>query len=135
MQRYDIIVVKDKYKEPYMDLTSFAVLNRVEKEFEVVNGLKIKMHTLSVLQQQAALSQLPTSPLGQDPALRAVVLQQALLIYALDSVNGEKISLEDATKFIQNLQAPIFNEIYNCYDTMAQEQDTTLTELKKKVAK
>jgi len=115
-----------------MDLTNFASLNRVEKEFEVVNGLKIKMHTLSVLQQQAALSQLPTSPLGQDPALRAVVLQQALLIYALDSVNGEKISLEDATKFIQNLQAPIFNEIYNCYDAMAQEQDTTLTELKKK---
>jgi hypothetical protein len=118
-----------------MDLTSFSSLNRVEKEFEVVNGLKIKMHTLSVVQQQSALSQLPTSPLGQDAALRAIVLQQALLIYAIDTINGEKLELPKVTEFVQNLQAPIFNEIYNCYDQMAQEQDSTLSELKKKVAK
>jgi hypothetical protein len=117
-----------------MDLQNFASLGRIQKEFDVINGLKVKMHTLSVLQQQSALSQLPTSPLGQDPALRAVVLQQALLIYALDELNGEKITLEDSTKFIQNLQAPIFNEIYNCYDVMAQEQDKTLVELKKKLS-
>lgn len=116
-----------------MDLTSFATLNRVAKEFEVVNGLKISLHTLSVLQQQQALSELPTSPLGQDPALRAVVLQQALLVYALDSINGAKVSLQEAKDFIQNLQAPIFNEIYNCYDLLAQEQDKTLVELKKKL--
>lgn len=116
-----------------MELQNFALLNRVEKEFDVVNGLKIKMHTLSVLQQQQALSELPTSPLGQDPALRAVVLQQALLVYALDSINGEKIDLQKAKDFIQNLQAPIFNEIYNCYDIMAQEQDSTLQTLKKKL--
>jgi hypothetical protein len=113
-----------------MDLTSFAVLNRVEKEFEVVNGLKIKMHTLSVLQQQQALAELPTSPLGQDPALRAVVLQQALLVYALDTINGNKVTLQEAKDFIQNLQAPIFNEIYNCYDQLAQEQDRILVDLK-----
>ena len=117
-----------------MDLKSFSSLNRVEKEFDVVNGLKVSMHTLSVLQQQQALAELPASPVGQDPALRAVVLQQALLIYALDSVNGSKVSLQEAKDFIQSLQAPIFNEIYNCYDQMAQEQDVTLTELKKKLS-
>lgn len=115
-----------------MDLTNFKSLGLVSKEFEIVNGLKISMHTLSVLQQQQALSELPTSPLGQDAALRAVVLQQALLVYALDTLNGEKITLPQAKEFIQNLQAPIFNEIYNCYDEMAQTQDITLLELKKK---
>lgn len=115
-----------------MDLKSFSSLGLIQKEFEIVTGLKIKMHTLSVMQQQAALSQLPNSPLGQDPALRAVVLQQALLIYALDELNDDKIDLPKATEFIQNLQAPIFNEIYNCYDLMAQEQDSILSELKKK---
>jgi hypothetical protein len=116
-----------------MDLTSFASLNRIAKEFDVVNGLKISLHTLSVLQQQQALSELPTSPLGQDPAFRAVILQQALLIYAIDSINGKPATVQEAKEFIQNLQAPIFNEIYNCYDMMAQEQDKTLEELKKKV--
>jgi len=116
-----------------MDLKSFSSLNRVEREFEVVNGLKISMHTLSVLQQQQALAELPTSPLGSDAALRAVILQQALIIYAIDSINGEKVDIKFIKEFIQNLQAPIFNEIYNCYDVIAQEQDKTLEELKKKV--
>lgn len=118
-----------------MDLKSFSTLNRVEREFDVVNGLKISMHTLSVLQQQQALAELPTSPLGTtDPALRAVILQQALLIYAIDSINGEKVDVQKVKDFIQNLQAPIFNVIYNCYDQLAQEQDKTLEELKKKVS-
>jgi hypothetical protein len=117
-----------------MDLKSFSSLNRIEREFEIVNGLKVSLHTLSVLQQQQALAELPTSPAGQDPALRAVILQQALLIYALDSLNGKAITVQEAKDFIQNLQAPIFNEIYNCYDVLAQEQDTTLIELKKKLS-
>ncbi len=116
-----------------MDLKSFSNLNKIEREFDVVTGLKVSMHTLSVLQQQQALAEIPTSPVGTDTALRAVILQQALLIYALDSINGEKVDLQTAKKFIQDLQAPIFNEIYNCYDLMAQEQDKTLTELKKKL--
>jgi hypothetical protein len=126
--------VKDKYKEFQMDLKSFSALNRVEKEFDVVNGLKISMHTLSVLQQQQALAELPPSTLAMDTALRAVILQQALLIYAIDTINGAKVTTQEAKGFIQDLQAPIFNAIYNCYDLMAQEQDQTLEELKKKVS-
>jgi hypothetical protein len=117
-----------------MDLKSFSALNRVEKEFDVVNGLKLSMHTLSVLQQQQALSELPTSQLSMDNALRAVILQQALLIYAIDSINGQKVTIQESKEFIQNLQAPIFNAVYNCYDLMAQEQDKTLEELKKKLS-
>lgn len=117
-----------------MDLKNFSSLGRIEKEFEISGSFKISMHTLSVLQQQQALSELPTSPLGQDPALRAVILQQALLVYALDILNGNKVTLQEAKEFIQNLQAPIFNEIYNCYDQMAQEQDSIIVELGKKKA-
>jgi len=116
-----------------MDLKSFSSLNRVEREFDIVDGLKISMHTLSVLQQQQALSELPPAPLGTDNALRAVILQQALLIYALDTINGEKVTTQFAKDFIQGLQSPIFNEIYNCYNLMAEEQDKTLEALKKKV--
>lgn len=115
-----------------MDLKSFSALNKIEKEFDIVKDLKVSMHTLSVLQQQQALSELVSSPAGQDPALRTVVLQQALLVYALDTINGIKVTLQEAKDFIQNLQAPIFNEIYNCYDQMAQEQDAILDALKKK---
>ena len=117
-----------------MDLKSFSALNRVEKDFDVVNGLKVKMHTLSVLQQQQALAELPISPVGMDTALRAVILQQALLIYAIDEINGQKANPQETKEFVQNLQAPIFNALYNCYDQLAQEQDATLEELKKKVS-
>lgn len=116
-----------------MDLKNFASLGLISKEFDIVKDLKVSMHTLSVLQQQQALGELIISPAGQDAALRAVVLQQALLVYALDTINSTKITLQEAKDFIQNLQAPIFNEIYNCYDQMAIEQDATLTELKKKL--
>jgi hypothetical protein len=115
-----------------MDLKSFSSLARIAKEFEILKDLKVSMHTLSVLEQQNALSEVPVSPVGTDNAFRAVVLQQALLIYALDTINSEKVTKEQAKEFIQHLQAPIFNEIYNCYDLMAQEQDPVLAELKKK---
>lgn len=114
-----------------MELKSFSSLNRIEKEFDVVTGLKISMHTLSVLQQQQALAELPTSPVGSDVALRTVILKQALLIYAIDTINGDKVTIQQAKDFIQGLQAPIFNEIYDCYDLMVQEQDKTLEDLKK----
>jgi hypothetical protein len=117
-----------------MDLKSFSAMNRVEKEFEVVPGLKISMHTLSVLQQQQTLAELPSSTLAMDTALRAVILQQALLVYAIDSINGQKVTVQEVKDFVQNLQAPIFNAICNCYDLMIQEQDKTLEELKKKVS-
>jgi hypothetical protein len=116
-----------------MELKSFSSLGRIEKEFEVLDGLKLSMHTLSVLQQQQTLAEIPAATLGTDQALRTFVLQQALLVYAIDSINGEKVTLEQAKQFIQSLQAPVFNEIYNCYDLMAQEQDSTLVALKKKV--
>ena len=115
-----------------MDLKSFGSLNRVAKEFEIVNGLKVSMHTLSVLQQQQALAEAPASVTESATPLRILILQQALLIYALDTINGEKVDLQTAKDFIQNLQAPIFNEISSHYDTMVQEQDNTLIELKKK---
>ena len=117
-----------------MDLKSFSALNRVEKEFDVLNNLKVKMHTLSVLQQQQALSELPASPLGIDTGLRTVILQQALLIYAIDEINGKPVTSQEAKEFVQNLQAPIFNALVNCYDELAVEQDKTLEELKKKVS-
>lgn len=116
-----------------MDLKSFSSLNKVEKEFEIVQGLKISMHTLSVVQQQQALAELPVAPLGTDSALRTIIMQQALLIYAIDTINSEKVDLPTVKKFIQELQAPIFNEIANCYGLMAEEQDKSLEALKKKL--
>lgn len=117
-----------------MELKSFSALNRVEREFDVFTGLKVKMHTLSVLQQQQALAELPPSPLGMDNGLRTVILQQALLVYAIDAINGEKVTLQQTKDVIQNLQAPVFNALVNCYDELAQEQDKILEELKKKVS-
>lgn len=115
-----------------MDLKSLHNLGRVAKEFEIVKGLNVSLHTLSAMEQQKALAELPTSATGIDPAHRTVILQSALLIYALDTINGEKATLEQAKEFILGLQAPLFNEIYNSYDLIAREQDAAVEALKKK---
>lgn len=117
-----------------MDLKSLHSLGKISREFSIFDGLKVSLHTLSAVEQQRALAELPSASANTDPALRTVILQQALLIYALDSVNGEKVSIAEAKDAVMGLQAPIFNEIYNCYDVLAQEQDAAVEELKKKLS-
>lgn len=115
-----------------MDLKSLHSLGRIEREFQIVKDLKVVLHTLSAVEQQQALAELPNTASSTDVIHRTVILQASLLIYALTSVNDEKMDLQKSKEFIQGLQSPIFNEIYNCYETIAQEQDKTVEELKKK---
>ena len=114
-----------------MDLKSLSQLGRIEKEFELAPGVKIKLHTLSVMDQQKALLDIPEG-VAQDESARFLQMQQAILVYATDSVNDEKLTLEQAKELYSGIQYPVLIELFNRYLEAAGEQSKILEELKKK---
>ena len=113
-----------------MKLDELSKLGRLETEFEVVKGLKVKLHTLSMSEQHRALTSVPVTL--NDATGQFHHLQRALLVEATESVNDEKPSKEELTKFYSDLQESIFQEIASKYTTLLQDSNTTLEELKKK---
>lgn len=112
------------------DFTALAKLGRVEKEIEVTEGLKVKVHTLSLSEQQRALSRIPTSV--ENEISRLSFLQQSILSEATDEVNGEVISKKDAEQLYSDLQFTLVSKIFTEYSLITEEQDKVLEELKKK---
>lgn len=113
-----------------MDFTNFGSLGRIEKEFILNSTLRVKLHTLSALESQKALAELPSS-LNSDVAHRNIVLQLSYLIYSTSEINGTKVSLDESKAFYYALQAPVFNEIYSYLDALLQESQVTVEALKK----
>ena len=112
-------------------LDELAQLGRLEKEFEIVKGLKIKLHTLSMQEQNIALKSVPASL--TDPSAMFHHLQKALLIQATDLVNGEKATAEELEKLYNDLQESIFQEISGAYISLRDDANKVLEELKKKI--
>ena len=112
-----------------VDIASLAKLGRVEKEIVINKELKIKVHTLSALEQQAALASVPQE--SSSEFARLSLLQHSVLVQATDEVNGEKISKEQASKLFRELQASLVSDIFTQHSMLTQEQDKVLEELKK----
>lgn len=113
-----------------VDIESLAKLGRVEKEIEVNKGLKIKIHTLSALEQQTALTSVPQD--APSEFARLSHLQHAVLVQAVEEVNGEKISKDQSKKLFGALQASLVSDIFTQHSLLSKEQDAVLEELKKK---
>ena len=113
-----------------LELDSLTKLGRVESEFEVVKGLKITLHTLSMEAQHRALTSVPATL--NDATGQFHHLQRALLVEATELVNDVKATKEELVKFYSELQESIFQEIASHYTTLLQSQNEILDSLKKK---
>jgi hypothetical protein len=113
-----------------MQLAELANLGKIELEFEVVKGLKVKLHTLSMSEQDRALKSIPATL--NDATGQFHHLQKALLVEATESVNGEKLSKTDLDKLYSDMQESLFQEIAAQYTTLLQSQNEVMNELKKK---
>lgn len=113
-----------------MDLKSLAQLGRIEKEVEVNKELRVKLHTLSTIEQQVALSSVPETI--ENVTARFTFLQVSVLTQATDAVNGEAITKDQAKEFYDNMQYNILSEIFTAYSDVAGEQSKVMEELKKK---
>lgn len=113
-----------------MDIKSLAQLGRIEKEVEVNKELRVKLHTLSALEQQAALSSVPENV--ENVAARFAMLQVSVLSQATDAINGEAITKDQAKELYTNMQYSILSDIFTAYSDMSNDQTQVMEELKKK---
>ena len=114
-----------------MDLKALSQLGRLEKEFEINDQLKVKLHTPSNGEQQSIL--LTATVESNDALLRYVRLQVSTLVYATTEINGQKYPVNELQDFYSNLQHAVLNQIYDKYSELADEQGNTLESLKKKI--
>ena len=113
-----------------MDIKTLSQLGRVEKEIELNKELRVKLHTLSALEQQTALSSVPENI--ENVAARFAMLQVSVLTQAVDSINGEAISKDQAKELFNTMQYSILSDLFTAYSEMSNEQTQVMEELKKK---
>lgn len=112
-----------------MSIASLAQLGRIEKEIEINSQLKVKLHTLSVAEQQKALAEIPESA---DAMSKFAHMQIASLVYATSEINGLKATPEELHAFYLELQHSILADVFNQYLSLTEDQNKQLEELKKK---
>jgi hypothetical protein len=113
-----------------MDLNALAQLGKVEREIVLNDKLTVKVHTLSVAEQQRALASMPTGI--EDDATKFSYFQEAMLVHATDTINGEVVDKVTLAKFYKDLQYPLLTALFSQYLELSQEQGKVLDELKKK---
>jgi len=111
------------------DLRSLTQLGRVEKEIEI-GSFKVKLHTLTVADQQKAL--LSISEEIKDDTARLFQMQKAILVYATDSINGEVVEKDKLHELYNELQPVVLSNLFSGYLELVDEQSKILDELKKK---
>lgn len=112
-----------------LKIDELSKLGKVESEFEVVKGLKIKLHTLSMEAQHRALTSVPATL--DDATGQFHHLQRALLVEATELINDEKPSKEELVKFYSEIQESVFQSIAERYTSLLQTQNEVTEELKK----
>jgi len=111
-----------------MDLTNLGQLGRVEEEKEVVKGFKVKLHTLSV-EEQEALSGIATTT--EEVLKNFPAIQIKCLVIATSSINGEALDKGQLEKTYRSLQYGVLNAVYNFYTEVSEKQLKVIDELKK----
>lgn len=112
-----------------MDLSALTQLGRVEKEIELSKDWKIRLHTLSVVEQQQALRTLPQDV--EDDLTKLTYLQMAMLISATDTINGEKVTKEELKKLYSDMQNNVLASLFSRYLEINADQNKIIDELKK----
>ena len=112
-----------------MDLKALIQLGRVEKEVNI-GSFKIKIHTLTVADQQKAL--LSISEEIKDDSAKLLQMQKAILVYATDSINGEVVEKDKLQEVYNELQPAVLSNLFSNYLELVDAQSKILDELKKK---
>ncbi len=111
-----------------MDLTNLGQLGRIEEEREVVKGFKVKLHTLSV-EEQEALSGVASST--EEILKNYPAIQIKCLVIATTSINGEVLDKTQLEKTYKTLQYGVLNTVYSFYLEINEKQLKVIDELKK----
>lgn len=115
-----------------LSLKDISQLGYLQKTKEVYAGAVVTLQTLSISRQQKILSHLPADIM--DPVVKFTHLQVETLANATLSINDEKYTENDVDRlreFYGGLQGKVLQEFFAVYQELVDEQDITLTGLKK----
>lgn len=112
-----------------MDLERLDQLGRVEKEIELSKDWKVTLHTLTVIEQQKALKEVPEDV--DEDAAKFTYLQTAILVQATDKINGVPVEEKKVREIYQKMQYNIAAKLFAKYLEMTAEQTKVIDELKK----
>jgi len=111
-----------------LNLDDIALIGKVEKEFEKIKGYKVKMHTLNTAEN---LEVLKKTSVSEDPIVKYDILKRNNLIFAIDTINSEALSMQQKEAIINKLQSAALDLFYDSYSELLEEQQKILGELKK----
>jgi len=115
-----------------MNLNDISQLGYMQKTREVFAGATLTVQTLSISRQQKILSNIPADM--TEPLVRYTYLQIDTLANATLAINDEKYSEADVNRlrtFYSGLQSRVLQSFYDVYQEMMDEQEKTLSGLKK----
>lgn len=111
-----------------MELKSLDQLGRVEREIELGDH-KFQMHTLSVLEQQRAIKNIPDDV--DDDAEKFSYLMVSVLSQATAKINDESISIDKLKHVYNNMQYNMLSRLFAKYLELSTDQTKIVDELKK----
>ena len=116
-----------------MNLEELCNLGKVNREVDVLEGVKVKFHTLTVGEEQKISEFLSTLP--NDILARAKPLQVETLAYAIESINGKTFSdVKELRTYLGTLQGLVLDSFYMSYISMEKESIESVEKLKKNSA-
>ena len=113
-----------------MTMLELSKIGRIEKEVEPIAGIKLKMHTLTVSEEQKINEYLGTFP--TDLMSRIKPLQIETLVYSIESINETKFSDPNEIRtYLNTLQGSILDIFYTAYLELNKESTESIKQLKK----
>ena len=109
-----------------MDLNELAGLGRISKEIEPIKNVKIKVHSLTVKEEEEIYSSLASVP--DDALVKTSTLQIETLVRAIETINGEKFREIDVLKtYLKGLQRHVLSLIWQSW--MKEIEDPSIKEI------
>ena len=97
-----------------MTLEELAGLGRITKEVEPFKGLKVKLHSLTVKEEEEIYAELAKVP--DDMLVKTSLLQVETLVRSIETINGEKFHQPTILRdYLKGLQRHTFGLIWQSW--------------------
>lgn len=107
-----------------MTLAELAGLGKVTKEIEPIKELKIKVHSLTVQEEEEIYKALASVP--DDPLVKTSALQIETLARAIESINGEKFhEVKVLVDYLKSIQRHILTVIWHAWMTEVEDKSVS----------
>ena len=112
-----------------MNLNEIINIGRIESEFDITEGLKVKMHTLSGEEQAIVINR--TADKALDAYGRKNSIDIEMLVASITEINGVEVTEATTREFVNKIQATLQFKLLALYNSIELESRDKLEEIKK----